>query len=62
MVKQDLNLRVKIDKDQMFETYLEGSSYPFSRLYPYPEPSDEPTVYSSQELICGFNLANFGLL
>jgi hypothetical protein len=29
MVKQDLNLRVKIDKDQMFETYLEGFSYPF---------------------------------
>ena len=29
MVKQDLNLRVKIDKDQMFETYLEGSNYPF---------------------------------
>ena len=39
-----------------------GFQLSVSRLYPYPEPSEEPTVHSSQELICGFNLANFRLL
>jgi hypothetical protein len=53
MVKQDLNLSVKID---MLEPNRVGSSYPFPGFI-HTQSHEKPTVHSSQELICGFNLA-----